>query len=209
MPPEEVEEGGLYPCWVCGAVRVFAADGSLRAPDEGERQFIDANSQVFYMRRFAALRRSLAAWCTAEGISGPGPDDVIRFFLSGAMEPPEPVSRPPWTQAPAVMIGRQVSMSGEIPADGNVVIQLLRPPEPEGPGPASLVCTAAEFARLSAHVSFAERERAALYFEGLLACYPEDIFIPGSGSPDSVAAAAMRHAYRQAAAIVREVRYPA
>ena len=204
MPPEDVDPGGMYPCWSCGAVRVFDGEGALREPTDKERAFIDGNPQVFYMRRFAAMRRSFASWCAAEGVAEPGSDDVLRFILSGGLAPPEPVSRPAWAGQPSVLIAHQ---AGAAPGEGNFLLILRRPSEPEGPGSAEAILTAEEFGELTRQVTATEREMIAVALEAMIANYPEDIFIPGSGSPDSMAAAAMRHAYATAADIVREARY--
>ena len=50
----------------------------------------------------------------------------------------------------------------------------------------------------------AERERIAIQIEAYAANYPEDVFPPGGTSRDAIGGTAMRHAYRNAARMIRE-----
>jgi hypothetical protein len=50
----------------------------------------------------------------------------------------------------------------------------------------------------------ADRERIAGQIEALAANYPEDVFPPDGISPDAIGGTAMRHAYRNAARVIRE-----
>lgn len=49
------------------------------------------------------------------------------------------------------------------------------------------------------------RERIAAAVEAIAANYPEDVFPPDSDSRDAIGGTAMRHAYRNAARVIREL----
>jgi hypothetical protein len=57
-------------------------------------------------------------------------------------------------------------------------------------------------------IAAGERERIAAQIEAYAANYPEDVFPPGSDSRDAIGGTAMRHAYSNAARMIREESTP-
>lgn len=57
---------------------------------------------------------------------------------------------------------------------------------------------------IAADAVAAERERCAQRLDDYAGNYPEDVFPPDGTSPDAIGGTAMRHAYRNAAALLRQ-----